>query len=744
MLKLIVIGTNGMQITHELIADTLTVGRRSDNAVLIKDRSVSSHHAELSIQDGQGLLSDLNSTNGTYVNGERIAHSILRAGDRVRFGNVEAVFAAATAEAGPPPGLDSEPTTSSSSGPPPLPVRAAAVLDGFPSSRPEERSWASRLAYAAIVLGLLCLFSWKWFGVPALLTGHLGLLQIKRDSARRGRRLVLCGLGCAYLTILFGVFGSFFSGATTKNKPQAVNLTPTEQHAIEQHEPLEITPAANVDNELFLLRNLENLYDNWPAYDANPQQLQNNLEQFRNNAERYVAYLKSANADPKITAAYVDLVEGIDFYVDALVETGMIAKRAEAKGNKESLETSVSAGWNAGLLAASLENQGAKQGDALAVAAVVGIADFLWSNYNMGMERDAAKQAALDAANRKFRVRYSSIRASNRVVALNLTTQKGWHNGEAGFDDSDEDQARVQQFITNNDLGALTQLVRDRARLRPRDPFAKAGVVITAWNQTGQNASADQWLDWSRQCLECASLVPTGIFYDEHRANFLSLAGWAALQAANKQSGGGGWKAAPFAAGKLAVIYWKTYLKTAPKDSSGAGRECLAIALATAGQFQESLNALIDVYELRKRDPNYNYNLACLYSIQGDSAQSLTYLRAAISTGYLDIRHAKSDPDLAMVRRKLSSETSDLFNVKYIWDIHYGFMKDDITLTNQSAFGLTNVVFKPIIKNGGKAYDATLKADFIAPGTTVKWADCISVTGSHADSSESKLECAQQ
>ncbi len=59
---------------------------------LAGDSYVSSKHAELVLERGLARVRDLGSTNGTYVNGERITEAELADGDRVRFGTTELVF----------------------------------------------------------------------------------------------------------------------------------------------------------------------------------------------------------------------------------------------------------------------------------------------------------------------------------------------------------------------------------------------------------------------------------------------------------------------------------------------------------------------------------------------------------------------------------------------------------------------------------------------------------------------------
>ena len=62
----------------------LAIGRAPDNDVCIPDQSVSQHHARVSVTaEGAIFIEDLGSTNGTYVNGEKITRQMLRDGDKV-------------------------------------------------------------------------------------------------------------------------------------------------------------------------------------------------------------------------------------------------------------------------------------------------------------------------------------------------------------------------------------------------------------------------------------------------------------------------------------------------------------------------------------------------------------------------------------------------------------------------------------------------------------------------------------
>ncbi len=89
MAKLVILSEGMTGRSHELTVDKTTVGRVEDNTFAITDPSVSSHHCEVLLKGGDVVVRDLNSTNGSYVNGERITEAVLKPGQILRLGQVE-------------------------------------------------------------------------------------------------------------------------------------------------------------------------------------------------------------------------------------------------------------------------------------------------------------------------------------------------------------------------------------------------------------------------------------------------------------------------------------------------------------------------------------------------------------------------------------------------------------------------------------------------------------------------------
>ncbi len=90
MLKLLIQDDAGHQTLVPLANQEITIGRKPGNAVRLTERNVSRRHARLSRNHGAILLEDLDSSNGTQVNGKKLQGRVtLRVGDHVRIGDYD-------------------------------------------------------------------------------------------------------------------------------------------------------------------------------------------------------------------------------------------------------------------------------------------------------------------------------------------------------------------------------------------------------------------------------------------------------------------------------------------------------------------------------------------------------------------------------------------------------------------------------------------------------------------------------
>lgn len=78
---------------HYSIKESLSLGRRGDNDIVIKDPYVSKNHFQIVEDENNYYIEDLDSANGTYVNGQRLEDIVeLKNGDIIKIGNVEFLF----------------------------------------------------------------------------------------------------------------------------------------------------------------------------------------------------------------------------------------------------------------------------------------------------------------------------------------------------------------------------------------------------------------------------------------------------------------------------------------------------------------------------------------------------------------------------------------------------------------------------------------------------------------------------
>lgn len=110
----------------------VNIGRRLENQLAIDDPRVSRTHAQLRAIKGRYVVFDLNSTGGTFVNGQRTSQSILYPGDVISLAGVSLVFG----QDNPPPRPDLKDTGPLSSEPV---DRTTAILKTRTESRKQKK-----------------------------------------------------------------------------------------------------------------------------------------------------------------------------------------------------------------------------------------------------------------------------------------------------------------------------------------------------------------------------------------------------------------------------------------------------------------------------------------------------------------------------------------------------------------------------------------------------------------------------
>ncbi len=90
MAKLVVLNEGLIGQSFELKSPKTPIGRVVDNSFQLAVGSVSSHHCEILLQGAEVVVRDLNSTNGTFINGQQVTkEAVLKPGQTLKLGQVE-------------------------------------------------------------------------------------------------------------------------------------------------------------------------------------------------------------------------------------------------------------------------------------------------------------------------------------------------------------------------------------------------------------------------------------------------------------------------------------------------------------------------------------------------------------------------------------------------------------------------------------------------------------------------------
>jgi len=127
--KLTRLDEDGAGQVLETDAENVVVGRKPARGLPIDHATVSREHARLFLRDGRLHVADLNSSNGTFVNGRKVSRSALDPGDLLKLGSVEYRVESESGAAAPSPAPTAPPSKAS----PPSPATA-------PSPVPEART----------------------------------------------------------------------------------------------------------------------------------------------------------------------------------------------------------------------------------------------------------------------------------------------------------------------------------------------------------------------------------------------------------------------------------------------------------------------------------------------------------------------------------------------------------------------------------------------------------------------------
>jgi hypothetical protein len=193
MSKLVILNQGMAGRAFELNIERNTVGRVEDNTFQIADGSVSSHHAEIVLRGSDIVIRDIGSTNGTFINNEKITEAVLKPGQTLRFGQVELKIDDGRPAGAPPPAAGSPASPAAAPPPPATPKKTGdgtMIITRGVSLEQLEQSGARAPGFDTKGTG----FSKKksnvntWFIVGGILVGIIivGLILVAIHQASGG------------------------------------------------------------------------------------------------------------------------------------------------------------------------------------------------------------------------------------------------------------------------------------------------------------------------------------------------------------------------------------------------------------------------------------------------------------------------------------------------------------------------------------------------------------------------------
>ena len=92
MIKLTITEKGGETKALSFDKEEVVIGRVQGNDIVIPKGNISKRHTKVTLSGGRLTVTDLKSTNGTYVNGRRVAEVVLNDGDRISVAGLDLIF----------------------------------------------------------------------------------------------------------------------------------------------------------------------------------------------------------------------------------------------------------------------------------------------------------------------------------------------------------------------------------------------------------------------------------------------------------------------------------------------------------------------------------------------------------------------------------------------------------------------------------------------------------------------------
>jgi hypothetical protein len=485
----------------------------------------------------------------------------------------------------------------------------------------------------------------------------------------------------------------------------------------------------NLDERRFLVHRLYDLGRDVPALSSPTAGA--DLDRLASEAVRIQTYATAANLDQEISASCVAFVAMLDEQQRCLsgrAIDGAIQAKAEQEANVGALTEGVAIGLSAdsweqalglfalaqckGLLARSQQQEALSQ----AQQARQKDADRRAQRHLGEIDTLVCRLADRLAWPAKGTGRWNSDTMSATTGAADL--RERWS--------IEADQRPDDPFIAMKELNAL---------LEPAVGFRGARRLAPALRSAILSAVDD--------CLNRYQWIPGSRNFDGDRVNLLSTCALALAYADGPSLTSHGYRDGPTTSGKLLRHVLANYRHVVGAENE-VTRALGIHALAASGDLAAAEAAFQAHAESFEKDADFTVLYAEIQAAHGDLEAGMSTFEHAISLGYNAFWILPADRDLYVLRKAYPARWAEAVTPKWAWTITWGVFKDDLVLTNQSTYILTNVtVQSDIVVDGVTTSPKLPSISELAPGQSYTWTNCLSIRKERMTSARAILACDQ-
>ena len=482
-------------------------------------------------------------------------------------------------------------------------------------------------------------------------------------------------------------------------------------------EKFQFQPASDVDENLFALRVLGQLYQRWPTDFTDRTRAAREISEIRQNAARQLAISKIRKHDDQIPRLFEKLIELSAEYENMLIDFGVIDSQSVNELNQQNADDlTEGAVKGAGTLWLMGSGVMTPLGGGLTLGGIAIRQGF--ENYFARKKLDARKKADYERRLNAYLIKRAKVLTEASVWIEVLSEKHRWDKGQAGFD-----QEAERRNSGTPDLQILLKKTKQLLKIRPQDPFvwASRGHLMLRNVSAHEETSVESCQEASRCYLKAARYVPESSHYDRYRASSLYYAAYSEYLALACKS--------PQAKSMRAYNIALEALKYDPKDSGAKIRFVLAASLGRAGSFARAIQSMKEIEPYHNDKSLYFRRLSWMQSEQEQYDEALQSLTRCIELGYVPIRNLLRTPDLSELRKARPSEFGKITGTRWDWEIDYGFFSNDLLIKNTSRFPLTSVYYRVETQSDEGDCDVTiLWVNSIKSGQTLRWKSVLDET----------------